>query len=72
MLKATRLIKTTFIKFGNQINNKEINMEEWKLLNSVVDGGEWAVSRPGRFTSGERVPCYARWVEEPVWMIQRR
>jgi hypothetical protein len=25
-------------------------------VTSVLDGGEWSVSRPGRFTPGERAP----------------
>jgi hypothetical protein len=26
------------------------------LLTSALDGGEWSVSRPGRFTSKDRTP----------------
>jgi hypothetical protein len=35
---------------------KNGGMEVWlhEFLTSVVDGGEWSASRPGRFTSRER------------------
>jgi hypothetical protein len=29
-----------------------------RILTSVVDGGEWSASRPGRFILGERAPRY--------------
>jgi hypothetical protein len=35
------------------------------LLTSVLDGGEWSTSRPGRFTSGERAfgtHCIGGWM----------
>jgi hypothetical protein len=32
------------------------------FLTSVLDGGEWSASRPGRFTSGERAPG-THWME---------
>jgi hypothetical protein len=35
------------------------------LLTSVLDGGEWSASRPGRFTSGEIAPS-THWAEEWV------
>jgi hypothetical protein len=31
------------------------------LFTSALAGGEWSVSRPGRFTSGERAPG-ANWI----------
>jgi hypothetical protein len=41
---------------------------EWRLaspfLNSALDGGEWSVSRPGRFTPGGK--------ESPVPIGQRK
>jgi hypothetical protein len=35
------------------------------FLTSPIDGGEWSVSRPGRFTHGEIS-------QEPVWMVWKR
>jgi hypothetical protein len=32
------------------------------FLTSALDGGEWSVSRPGRFTLGERAPG-THWIE---------
>jgi hypothetical protein len=46
------------------------------ILNSVLDGGEWSASRPGRFASGEHLPIPSRedagWILEPVWTLCRR
>jgi hypothetical protein len=39
-------------------------------LTSVLDGGEWSVSLPGRFTSREKAPgthWIGVWVPEPLW-----
>jgi hypothetical protein len=38
------------------------------FLTSALGGGEWLASRPGRFTSGERVP-YTHWTGS--WMDPR-
>jgi hypothetical protein len=35
------------------------------FLTSALVGGEWSVSRPGRFTPGERAPD-THWIE--VWV----
>jgi hypothetical protein len=43
-------------------------MLEWKnssTMTAALDGGEWSASRPGRFTSGEKVRgthCIGGWV----------
>jgi hypothetical protein len=41
------------------------------FLTSALVGGEWSVSRPGRFTTGERAPhthyIGAGWPPNPVW-----
>jgi hypothetical protein len=37
-------------------------------LTSVLDGGEWSASRPGRFTTRERAP-YTPWLG--VWVGSR-
>jgi hypothetical protein len=47
-----------------------------QFLTLALDGGEWSVSRPGRFTPGERAPN-AHWVRdwvgsEPVWTLRSR
>jgi hypothetical protein len=40
-------------------------------LSSVLDGGEWSASRPGRFSHRERSPVpigqEAVWTSELVW-----
>jgi hypothetical protein len=45
------------------------------ILISALDGGEWSVSRPGRFTTWEKaqVPTAqkAGWAPEPVWTLWR-
>jgi hypothetical protein len=33
-----------------------VDVQSHIFLTSALVGGEWSVSRPGRFTSGERVP----------------
>jgi hypothetical protein len=38
------------------------------FLTSVLDGGEWLASRPGRFTPGEK-PLYTHSIED--WMNPR-
>jgi hypothetical protein len=46
------------------------------FLASALDGGEWLVSCPGRFTPDERAPVLigeeAGWSPEPVWTLWRR
>jgi hypothetical protein len=46
------------------------------FLTSVLDGGEWSASRPGRFTSAERSPVpneqEAGWAPDPVWTLWSR
>jgi hypothetical protein len=39
-------------------------------LTSVLDGGEWSASRPGRFTLRERAPA-SHWIEGWVHVSQR-
>jgi hypothetical protein len=44
-------------------------------LTSVLDGGEWSVSHPGRFTPRERAPgshWIGGWVGTPVWRQSQR
>jgi hypothetical protein len=46
------------------------------LLTSALDGGEWLVSRLGRFTPGERalvsIGYEAEWAPELAWALWRR
>jgi hypothetical protein len=46
------------------------------FLTSILDGGEWSDSRPGRFTPGKQPPVpivqEAGWASEPVWTLWRR
>jgi hypothetical protein len=42
------------------------------MKTSALDGSEWSVSRPGRFTPGERIPVEVGWDSEPVWTLWRR
>jgi hypothetical protein len=39
----------------------EVEVQVRVSLTSALVGGEWSVSRPGRFTPGERVPG-TRWI----------
>jgi hypothetical protein len=44
-----------------KVNSKVVPVGEWRYssthsLTSALDGGEWSVSLPGRFTPRERVP----------------
>jgi hypothetical protein len=42
------------------------------ILTSAPDGGEWSVSRLGRFTIGKRAPAthwIGGWVAEPIWTL---
>jgi hypothetical protein len=42
------------------------------FLTLEVDEGEWSVSRPGHFTSGERavlIGYEAGWVPESIWTL---
>jgi hypothetical protein len=46
------------------------------FLTSTLDGGEWSVSRPWRFTPAERAPLpigqKVMWTPEPVQMTRRK
>jgi hypothetical protein len=47
--------------YFNKAQRHEGVLEEWRYssthsLTSALDGGKWSASRPGRFTSRERVP----------------
>jgi len=73
-LKLSNLKDTSFsVKFSlcfNWAPRHEGVLGEWRYssthsLTSVLDGGEWSASRPGRFIPKERVPgthCIGGWV----------
>jgi hypothetical protein len=46
------------------------------FLTSSLDGGEWSVSRPGRFTPGKDPPVpigyKVGWAPKPVWTLWSR
>jgi hypothetical protein len=47
-------------------------MEEWRYISIILDQGtksEWSLSRPSRFTPGERA---TGWDPETIWALRRR